>query len=122
MELHDIFPEVPIVEYSLYSFLALCLLGLVLLYVLYCVLKNRRKKLQPLHILERYNANDAKQTAQQISYYGKKLAKSEAQKQNLASLEVKLEHYKYLKTSEPLSTELQEEIEIFLKSIRHKNV
>jgi len=122
MELHDIFPEVPIVEYSLYSFLALCLLGLVLLYVLYRVLQNRRKKLQPLHILEHYNPNDAKQTAQQVSYYGKQLAKSETQKQSLAALEAKLEHYKYLKTSEPLSTGLQKEIETFLKSIRHKHV
>jgi hypothetical protein len=121
MELHDIFPEVPIVEYSLYSFLALCLLGLVLLYVLYCVLKNRRKKLQPLHILEHYNANDAKQTAQQISYYGKKLAKSEVQKQSLTTLEAKLEHYKYLKTSEPLSTEVQKEIERFIATLKGKN-
>jgi len=122
MELHDIFPEVPIVEYSLYSFLALCLLGLVLLSVLYRVVKNRRKKLQPLHILKRYNPNDAKQTAQQISYYGKQLAKSEAQKQNLALLEEKLERYKYLKTSQPLSATLQEEIKQFIHSIRHKNV
>jgi len=122
MELHDIFPEVPIVEYSLYSFLALCLLGLVLLYVLYRVLKNRRKKLQPLHILEHYNANDAKQTAQQVSYYGKQLAKSEAQKQSLTVLEAKLEHYKYLKTSEPLSTALQEEIERFIDSLKGKDV
>ena len=121
MELHDIFPEVPIVEYSLYSFLALCLLGLVLLYVLYCVLKNRRKKLQPLHILERYNPNDAKQTAQQVSYYGKQLAKSETQKQTLSSLEAKLEHYKYLKTSEPLSTEVQKEIERFIATLKGKN-
>jgi len=122
MELHDIFPEVPIVEYSLYTFLALCLVGLALLYFLYKVLKNRRKKLQPLHILEHYNPNDAKQTAHQVSYYGKQLAKNEAQKQRLASLEAKLESYKYLKTSQSLSSELQEEIEIFLKSIRHKNV
>jgi len=122
MELHDIFPEIPIVEYSLYSFLALCLVGLTLLTLLYKVLKIRRKKLQPLHILEHYNPNDAKQTAQQISYYGKQLAKNEIQKQNLTILEAKLEHFKYLKTSEPLSTTLQEEIEIFLKSIRHKHV
>jgi len=122
MELHDIFPEVTIVEYSLYTFLALCLVGLALLYFLYIVLKNRRKKLQPLHILEHYNPNDAKQTAQQISYYGKQLAKSEAQKQHLISLEVKLEHYKYLKTSEPLSTALQEEIEQFIDSLKGKDV
>jgi len=122
MELHDIFPEVPIVEYSLYSFLALCLVGLALLYFLYKVLKNRRKKLQPLHILEHYNPNDAKQTAQQISYYGKQLAKSEIQKQNLTVLEAKLEHYKYLKTSEPLSTALQEEIERFIDSLKGKDV
>ena len=122
MELHDIFPEVPIVEYSLYTFLALCLVGLALLYFLYKVLKNRRKKLQPLHILEHYNTNDAKQTAHQVSYYGKQLSKSEAQKQSLALLEEKLEHYKYLKISEPLSTELQEEIERFIASLKGKDV
>ena len=122
MELHDIFPEVPIVEYSLYSFLALSLLGLVLLYVLYHALKNRHKKLQPLHILEHYNPNDAKQTAHQVNYYGKQLAKSETQKQILSALEAKLEHYKYLKTSEPLNTELQKEIEIFIDSLKGKNV
>ena len=122
MELHDIFPEVPIVEYSLYTFLALCLAGLALLTLLYRVLKNRRKKMHPLHILEQYNPNDAKQTAHQVSYYGKELAKSETQKQSLVSLEEKLECYKYLKTTKPLSIELQEEIEIFLKSIRHKHV
>ena len=121
MELHDIFPEVPIVEYSLYSFLALCLLGLVLLYVLYRVIKNRRKKQLPLHILEHYAPNNAKQTAQQVSYYGKQLAKSETQKQTLSSLEAKLEHYKYLKTSELLSTALQEEIEQFIDSLKGKN-
>ena len=122
MELHDIFPEVPIVEYSLYSFLAMCLVGLALLYFLYRVLKNRRKKIHPLYILEHYNPNDAKQIAHQISYYGKQLAKSKVQKQHLALLEEKLERYKYLKISEPLNTELQDEIEIFLKSIRHKHV
>jgi len=122
MELHDIFPEVPIVEYSLYTFLTLCVLGLVLLSMLYRILKKRRKKLQPLHILEHYNPNNAKQTAQQVSYYGKQLAKSETQKQYLISLEAKLEHYKYLKTSEPLSTALQEEIERFIDSIKGKNV
>jgi len=122
MELHDIFPEVPIIEYSLYSFLALCLVGLALLCFLYRVLKNRRKKLQPLHILEHYNTNDAKQTAHQVSYYGKQLSKSEAQKQSLALLEEKLEHYKYLKISEPLSTELQEEIERFIASLKGKDV
>ena len=122
MELHDIFPEVPIVEYSLYPFLALCLVGLALLTLLYRVLKNRRKKMHPLHILEQHNPNDAKQTAHQVSYYGKQLAKSETQKQNLTSLEKKLESYKYLKISPSLSTELQEEIEIFIQSIRHKNV
>jgi len=121
MELHDIFPEVPIVEYSLYPFIALCFVGLALLYLLYRVLKNRRKKLHPLHILEHYKPNDAKQTAQQVSYYGKQLAKSQAQKELLTSLEVKLERYKYLKISESLSTELQEEIEQFIHSIRHKN-
>jgi len=122
MELHDIFPEVPIVEYSLYIFLTFCLIGIVLLTLLYKFLKNRRKKIQPLHILKRYNTNDAKQTAQQISYYGKELAKSETQKQSLVLLEEKLERYKYLKTSEPLSTEMQEEIKQFIHSIRHKNV
>ena len=122
MELHDIFPEVPIVEYSLYLFLALSLVGLVLLYFLYKVLKNRRKKLQPLHILEHYNPNDAKQTAHQVSYYGKCLAKSEAQKQSLTILNSKLEHYKYLKISEPLNTELQEEITQFIHSIKGKDV
>ena len=122
MELHDIFPEIPIVEYSLYSFLTLCLVGLTLLTLLYKVLKIRRKKLQPLHILERYNANDAKQTAQKISYYGKELAKSEAQKQYLVSLEEKLDKYKYLKISQSLSTELQKEIERFIDSLKGKNV
>jgi len=122
MELHDIFLEVPIVEYSLYTFLALCLMGLALLYFLYKVLKNRRKKLQPLHILEHYNPNDTKQTAHQVSYYGKQLAKSETQKQTLSSLEVKLQHYKYLKTSEPLSTALQAEIERFIATLKGKHV
>jgi len=121
MELHDIFPEVPIVEYSLYTFLTLCLVGLALLYFLYKVLKNRRKKLQPLHILEHYDPSHAKQTAQQISYYGKQLAKSEAQKQRLASLEAKLESYKYLKTSDFLSSELQKEIERFTNSLKGKD-
>jgi len=120
MELHDIFPEVPIVEYSLYTFLALCLVGLALLYFLYRVLKNRSKKLQPLHILEHYNSNDAKQTAHQVSYYGKQLAKNEAHKQHLASLEAKLKSYKYLKTSPSLSSELQKEIEKLIDSIKDK--
>jgi len=122
MELHDIFPEVPIVEYSLYTFLALCLVGLALFILLYKILKNRRKKVHPLRILERYNPNDAKQTAQQVSYYGKQLAKSETQKQTLSSLEAKLQHYKYLKTSEPLSDELQKKIEKFIASIKGKDV
>jgi len=122
MELHDIFPEVSIIEYSLYSFLALCLVGLVLFYILYRVLKNRSKKLQPLHILEHYNPNDAKQTAHQVSHYGKQLAKSEAQKQYLVSLEEKLDKYKYLKISQSLSTELQKEIERFINSLKGKNV
>jgi len=122
MELHDIFPQMPIIEYSLYTFLALSLVGLVLLYLLYKILKNKRKQMHPLHILECYNANDAKQAAHQVSYYGKQLAKSEAQKLSLASLEKKLNAFKYLETSHSLSSELQEEIERFIHSIRYKNV
>jgi hypothetical protein len=122
MKLHDIFPEVSIVEYSLYTFLALCLVGLTLLTLLCKLLKNRRKKRHPLHILEHYNPNDAKQTAHQVSYYGKELAKSEAQKQYLAILEEKLDAFKYLETSQPLGSELQKDVEKFIHSIRHKHV
>jgi hypothetical protein len=122
MQLHDIFPKVPIEEYSFYSFLAVILGGLALIYLLYRVFKHRQKKMHPLHILEHYNPNDAKKTAHQLSYYGKKLAKSEVQKQHLFTLEKKLTTYKYLKTSHPLSNELQKEIELFLNSIRHKDV
>jgi hypothetical protein len=122
MKLHDIFLEVPIVEYSLYIFLVLSLTGIVLLYLLYRIFKNRRNKIHPLHILKHYNPSDAKQTAYQVSYYGKQVAKSKTQKRYLAKLEEKLDGYKYLKISQALSTELQEEIDIFLNSLKQKNV
>jgi len=122
MELHDIFPEVPIVEYSLYSFIAMGLLGLILLSIFYLLWIRRRKKIQPLHILEHYNPNDAKQTTHQVSYYGKKLAKSVTQKQHLATLEKKLDKYKYLHTSEVLTKALEDEIEIFIQVLKGKDV
>jgi len=122
MQLHDIFPEVPNVEYSFYIFLAINLVGFALLYFLYKVLRNRQNKLHPLDILEQYNPDDAKQTAYQISYYGKELATSETQKQHLAQLEKELVAYKYLKTSQALSKEEKEEIEKFIHTIKGKNV
>jgi len=122
MQLHDIFPEVPNVEYSFYIFLAINLVGFALLYFLYKVLKNRQNKLHPLDILKHYNPDDAKQTAYQISYYGKQLATNETQKQHLSQLEEKLDSYKYLKTSQSLSKEEQEEIEKFIHTIKGKNV
>ena len=122
MELHDIFPKVPNSEYSFYIFLAINLVGFALLYFLYKILRTRQNKLHPLHILEHYNPDDGKQTAYQISYYGKQLATSKTQKQHLAQLEEKLAVYKYLKISQSLSKEEQEEIEKFIHTIKGKNV
>jgi hypothetical protein len=122
MKLHDIFPEVPIVEYSLYAFMGVTLLGLGFLYFFYRLFIHKQKRIHSLQILEQYNPKDAKYTAYQISYYGKKLAKNEIQKKYLTSLELKLNHYKYLQTSSTLSQSLQKEIEIFIQLLKGKHV
>lgn len=124
MQLHDIFPAVKIVDYSLYWLLLYLMLGAIGLSLLWRYLKRYKRKGIPyyLNILEHFDTTPAKQVAYKIEYYGTQLVKTEAQTQTLHRLIAKLTPYKYLQDDVKLPETISNELRDFLQTIRRENV
>ena len=124
MILHDIFPAVTIVEYSLYTFILLCiaiLLGVWYLWRLY--LKNKKRtRSYYISLLSQSKEDDVKQIAYKFAYYGKRVARTSMQKEELLKLLALLEPFKYQENPPPLDTHMQKQLANFLEALRHKNV
>jgi hypothetical protein len=111
--LHDIKPLLEIEEYSLYYFLGVSLLLLLLacgtLYLIYKYIKNKNKfnlKKEHLRLLNSIDLSDAKRAAYDITLYGSSF-KDDSQRhlemyENLLS---RLQKYKYKKEVEPIDEE-----------------
>ena len=123
MELHDIFPPIAPVEYSLYRFITIWLILLALLYILFKVWKRKKKGIKYyLQILEQYPQEDAKTTAYKLHYYGEKIIKTDTQKKDLQALIIKLTPYKYEKEGTTLPLEIKEQLDHFFAQLRQENV
>jgi len=123
MELHDIFPPIAPVEYSLYRFSAIGLILLALSYILFKVWKRKKKDIKYyLQILEQYPKEDAKTTAYKLHYYGTKIIKTETQRKALEALVLKLAPYKYEREGTTLSLEIKEQLDYFFAKLRQENV
>ena len=124
MTLHDIFPAVEIVEYSLYYFILLCiaiLLGFWYLWRLY--LKNKKRtRSYYISLLAQSREDDTKQIAYKFAYYGKRVVRTATQKEELMKLLALLEPFKYQESPPPLDTHMQKQLANFLEALRQKNV
>ncbi len=123
VELHDIFPTVAIVEYSLYYFIFPLFIVITIFSTLLIYLRKRKKHLHKyLHILALCDMTESKRTAQQFSYYAKRLTKTQDQVTLYLEIQSKLSTYKYDKTPKTLPLVLQEDIKAFIQKIRDENV
>ncbi len=124
MTLHDIFPAVVIVEYSLYYFIFFCmaiLLGLWYLRRLYLKHKKRTRSYY-ISLLAQSQKDNTKQIAYKFAYYGKRVVRTFTQKEELEKLLALLEPYKYQENPPPLDAHTQKQLAHFLEVLRHKNV
>ena len=124
MELHDIFPPVEIVEYSLYYFLGSIISSLLLLYIGFRIIKRKKRKdtAYYLNILEECNLDDTKHTAYKFTYYGKYIIKTEIQKEQFYTISQTLRRFKYERDSSRLPQNIQNDMKQFLHAIRKENV
>ncbi len=124
MELHDIFPEVEIVEYSFYTFLGIVFLSLFVIVILFKYISPKKKKGLPYHLrlLEHSDMTYAKQSAYKMAFYGQKVVKTQSQQKQYTLLIERLTPYKYKKDTCVLPLDLQKEIKDFLQTIRRENV
>ena len=124
MTLNDIFPAVAIVEYSLYTFILLCiaiLLGLWYLWRLY-LKHQKRTRSYYISLLAQSTEDDAKQIAYKFAYYGKRVVRTSTQKEELMKLLALLEPFKYQENPPPLDAHTQKQLAHFLEALRHTNV
>jgi len=124
MTLHDIFPSVEIVEYSLYYFILLSLLLMVGLWYLGVFYRKHKKRTRGYYItlLEKSIEGNAKHTTHKFTYYGKRVVRTEEQKEKLLQLLEMLEPFKYQQGLPSLDAETKRELTDFLQRLRHKNV
>jgi len=120
MNLHDIFPAVAIVEYSLYYLIFFCLIGVMILWYLlrYLIQHKKRTRSYYISLLEKSIKDDAKQLAYKVAYYGKHLVRTSEQEKKLEALLVELEPYKYKENLSKLETDTQKQLIDFLHILR----
>ena len=124
MTLHDIFPSVEIVEYSLYYFILLSLLLMAGLWYLgvYYLRQKKRSRGYYITLLEKSIEDNAKHTAHKFTYYGKRVVRTTEQKEKLLQLLEILEPFKYQQGLPSLDVETKRELTDFLQTLRYKNV
>lgn len=121
--IEDIFAPIVVPDNS-FSLLILCMsLFVALLFVLYFFYRKRVKKTKKdeayyLNILLHCNFYNVKQSAYLFTYYGRKLAKTKAQKKSVEEIISQLFIQKYQQKSLNISKSLQKEIERFLEQLR----
>jgi len=121
MTLHDIFPTVEIVEYSLYYFILLFLLALAILWYLvgFYLKHTKRSRNYYITLLEKSINESAKHTAHKFTYYGNHVVRTAAQKEKLLQLLEMLEPYKYQQSLDACDTSTKKNLTNFLQTLRH---
>ncbi len=119
--IHDIKPLLEIHEYSLYYFLALLTLGVIVfgvgIFFLVKYLKNRNAynlRKDSFHLLETLDLNDTKKSAYAISQYGAVFKDdSPRHTEMFSNLSERLEQYKYKKDVDAFDEEVKGYIELY---------
>ncbi len=113
IEIHDIKQLVDIPDFSLYIYLTLWILGVILfciiVFLLFKYFKYRKKDKRKHYykILKELDLNDSKNSAYIITKYARLLAISQRDKKLSSELIEELESFKYKKEVEPLSDEVK---------------
>jgi len=117
MSLHDILPPIQIHDYTFF-YMGLGLLGLCA--VIFKRFYKRQKKdiNYYLHILDHCDFQDAKKTALQFSYYGRRIFINEEEKAQFSELQQRLERYKYIQLSTAIPLDLEDDIKQLLQQAR----
>ena len=119
--IHDIKPLVEIQDYSFYYFLALCIVGVLILlgvlYLVYHFYKHKHKfniRKEHFKLLKKVNFKDAKKAAYDITYYGHTF-KDDSPRHTKAYEDLlhRLEKYKYKKVVDKLDSETIHFIELY---------
>lgn len=103
LKIHDIKPLVEVSDYSLYLFISLLIIGIIvfsyLLYFLYQKFTNKKQNRQKFHIqeLKTMNYTQSKTAAYNITHHISKLLKDEPQAKLANELLEDLKQYKYKK-------------------------
>lgn len=124
LKIHDIKPIVEVPSYSLYLYYALIVLGvLFFLFLGYLLIKyfkknknDERKKYYK--ILKNINFSTPKQSAYELSKYGRLLIQTQRDKKLFDELHYLLDEYKYKKdVKEKFSNEVKVKYELFMESL-----
>ncbi len=113
IEIHDIKQLVDIPDFSLYIYLTLWILGVILfciiVFLLFKYFKYRKKdkRKQYYKILKEIDLDDSKNSAYLITKYTRLLAISERDKKLSTELIEELESFKYKKEVAPLNDEVK---------------
>jgi len=113
IEIHDIKQLVDIPDFSLYIYLTLWILGVILfciiVFLLFKYFKYRKKDKRKHYykILKELDLNNSKNSAYIITKYARLLAISQRDKKLSSELIEELESFKYKKKVEPLSDEVK---------------
>ena len=116
MPLHDILPPIAISDHS-FVYIFGFMLGVIAL-VVYFYRLRKKQTLSPSQILEQCDFNDAKKTALQFAYYGRKIFKDEVKEARFLALNERLKSYKYGKNRTAMPQELEESIKELLEEVR----
>jgi len=123
LDIDDIFAPVTVPDNSFELFLFFIFLFFWVVLTLFYfykkrVQKNRKDEAYYLNILLHANFYNVKQSAYLFTYYGRRLAKTKEQKEELERIISQLFAYKYQKKSLQIPQELQKEIKKFLNELR----
>lgn len=119
--LHDIKPLLEVQEYSLYYFMTLCLLGVLLLlglaYIFYKNFKAKKRfniRQEHRKLLKNIDLKDTKNAAYSITLYGLTFKDdSPSHREMYKNLSQRLEEYKYKKSVESFDEEVLGYIELY---------
>lgn len=123
IKIHDIKPLAQINDFSLYIYMLLWILGILLLFIIvfliYKFFKNRsnNKRKAYYKILENLDLNDSKISAYTITKYARLLVRNEREVKLYEELNEELEAFKYKKEVGPLSDNVKIHFGRFMDTI-----
>jgi hypothetical protein len=122
LPIRDIKPLLPIPDVSIYLFIGLVAVGVLIFIALFIYLlrwwrehRKRDPRLDWLAALDRIDYDDPKKAAYAMTKYGRLLAEDKRRKEILSQLLPRLERYKYKKEVPPLDAETKRFMKLFIE-------